>query len=336
MIAEGLLGRLRPRRAPARGRVAGANGRADGARGRAAAAGDRSSLRGRPLRGVLTSKRARRVALVVVVLAALLSGGWLWLRDSSLVAVEHVTVTGDSGPDAGQINSALVAAARTMTTLDVHLGRLRTAVAPYPVVRDIRVTTQLPHGMHIQVIEHIPVATIAVGGRTVPVAGDGTLLHDAGPTPALPMLELSSAPGGPRLTDPTAMGEVALLAAAPYALLAKISQVSHDGVHGFIAQVRNGPALYFGDSTQLAAKWRAVVAVLADSGSVGAAYIDVSDPRHPAAGVGTAAVAAAGLSGGGSATGAGTQSTAAGATDGSAGATDAGPQGTSATASGPG
>ena len=43
-----------------------------------------------------------RVVLAALVVAALLGGGWLWLRDSSLVAVRHVTVTGAraaGGPD---------------------------------------------------------------------------------------------------------------------------------------------------------------------------------------------------------------------------------------------
>ena len=38
------------------------------------------------------------------------------------------------------------------------------------------------------------------------------------------------------------------------------------------------------DTSGLAAKWRALIAVLADPGSGGATYIDVSDPQRPAAG----------------------------------------------------
>ena len=65
-----------------------------------------------------------------------------------------------------------------MTTLDVHLGQLRTAVAPYPVVKDLRVSTQFPHGMRIQVIEQLPVGALIAGGETVAASADGTLLHD--------------------------------------------------------------------------------------------------------------------------------------------------------------
>jgi cell division protein FtsQ len=155
------------------------------------------------------------------------------------------------------------------------------------VVRDIHVTTQFPHGMRIRVVEEIPVAVVMVNGRAVPVAADGVLLHDAGAIPSLPVLELGAPPGGPRLTEPDARSGVALLAAAPYAVLAKISQVSRDGVHGFTAQLRGGPAIYFGDSSDVAAKWRAALDVLADPGSRGATYIDVTEPRRPAAGAGS-------------------------------------------------
>jgi cell division protein FtsQ len=240
-----------------------------------------------------------------------------------LVAVEHVTVTGADGPDAAQIRGALVSAARTMSTLDAHLDRLRTAVAPYPVVRDIRVTTQFPHGMRIRVVEEIPVAIVMVNGRPVPVAGDGILLHDAGSAPTLPVLTLSAPPGGPRLTEPLARSAVALLAAAPYPVLAKLSQVSHDAAHGLTAQLRGGPAVYFGDGTEARAKWRAALEVLADPGSAGATYIDVTDPRRPAAGAGGGGSAASAggstLSAGGSTLSAGASTMSAAASAASAG-----------------
>jgi cell division protein FtsQ len=224
-----------------------------------------------------------RALIALVIVALLLGGGWLWFRDSSLVAVKRVTVTGASGPDAGQIRRALVAAAQGMTTLDVSLGQLRTAVAPYPVVKNVQVTTQFPHGLRIHVIEQIPVAVISVGGATIAVASDGTLLRDLSGASALPRIPLAVPPGGTRLTG-AASNAVALLAAAPYELLAHLAQVTSTASHGLTVQVRNGPALYFGAATELAAKWAAAAAVLADQHSAGASYIDVSDPTRPAAG----------------------------------------------------
>jgi cell division protein FtsQ len=229
----------------------------------------------------------RRVVIVLGVVVALLLAGWFWVRDSSLVAVKQVTISGASGPDAAQISSVLSAAARNMTTLDVRMDQLRMAVAPYPVVKDLRVTTQFPHGLRIRVIEQVPVAVVVVAGRQVPVAGDGTLLHDVVSSGSLPTIPVSAPPGGSRLTEPDALHAVALLAAAPYQLLAHVGQVTTVASHGLVVSLRSGPAIYFGDQSLLPAKWTAAVAVLADAGSTGAAYIDVSDPGRPAAGGGS-------------------------------------------------
>jgi cell division protein FtsQ len=202
-----------------------------------------------------------------------------------LVAVQRVTVTGATGPDATKIRTALIAAARNMTTLDVSMSQLDTAIAPYPDVKHLDVSASFPHSMRIRVIEQIPVAVVTVAGREIEVASDGTLLHaDAGAT-SLPTIPLGVAPGGQRLTG-WALDAVAVLAATPYQLLPHISQVTNDPTHGLTAQVRGGPSIYFGSAQQLGAKWTAAAAVLANrTTSAGAEYIDVSDPARPAAGV---------------------------------------------------
>lgn len=236
-----------------------------------------------------------RVLLAAVAVLALLGGGWLWLRDSSLVAVRKVTITGVYGPDAGQIRSALTLAARNMTTLDVRLAQLRTAVAPYPVVKDVRASPQFPHGMRIRVLEQLPVAALVAGGDSVAVTGDGTLLHDVG-TRSLPAIGVRLLPGGSQVTDGTTLAALALLSATPSRMLARIAQVTDGEPHGLAAQLRSGPTIYFGDGSDLDAKWIAATEVLADPTSAGASYIDVTDPSLPAAGASPAAVAAAGLS----------------------------------------
>jgi cell division protein FtsQ len=227
----------------------------------------------------------RAIAIVLAVLA-LAGGAWVWLRNSSLVAVQRVTVIGVSGRDAGQIRSALVSAARNMTTLNVKMSALRTAVAPFPVVKQLHVVTSFPHRMRIEVTEQVPVATISAGGQQVAVSADGTLLHGSAIPGSLPTIPLSVSPGGAHVTGAT-MRIVRLLAAAPYQLLAKVSQATESGSQGLVAQLRNGPKLVFGADAQLNAKWAAAAAVLADSGSANADYIDVTVPSRPAAGAGS-------------------------------------------------
>ncbi len=246
---------------------------------------------------MIARRRVRlRVRLLAAALAAvaLLGGGWLWLRDSSLVSVEHVSISGVAGPDAASIRSALTLAARNMTTLDVRVGQLRTAVAPYPVVKDLQVSTQFPHGLRIRVLEDLPVGALVAGGHAIAASGAGTVLHDV-PAGSLPSVPVGLLPGGSQVTDRNALRSLALLADAPRWLMARIQQVTTSPPHGLVVQLRSGPSLYFGDDSDLEAKWLAATEVLADPSSAGASYIDVTDPSRPAAGVSPAEVAAAGL-----------------------------------------
>src|SRR5579871_62383 len=176
--------------------------------------------------------RAKLAGVLAVAVGGLLFGAWLWLRDSPLVAVDRVTITGLSGTDAGAIRSALRSAARNMTTLDVQLAQLRTAVAPFPEVRRLEVRTAFPHRMLIVVIEERPVAVVQVGGRRVPVAADGTLLRSVTVGSTLPTIPLSVPPVGRRLSEDGAGEVVALLAAAPERLLAQVGQASIVSGHG--------------------------------------------------------------------------------------------------------
>ncbi|HET9105271.1 MAG TPA: hypothetical protein VFN55_18110 [Solirubrobacteraceae bacterium] len=245
-----------------------------------------ASRRRAPLRRRLGARRpGPRVLGAVLLVVVLLGGIYLWLRDSSLVAVQRVRITGVSGPDAGRIRAALRTAARNMTTLDVQMGQLQTAVRPYPVVKRLRVETSFPHAMTIRVDEQNAVAVIAAAGRRTAVAGDGTLLPGSVSTSALPTIALTVPPGGTRLTG-DALAEVRLAAAAPYRLLARVSDIGATSIHGLTAKLRDGPAIYFGGPGQLRQKWSAALSTLADPKSAGAAYIDVSVPDRPAAGAG--------------------------------------------------
>ena len=299
MIAQGLVERLRLKggaRQPGSAGRTGSMGQTDSTGRQDPRRRNPASARPRRRRRRL-SRRARLALLATVALGIVLAGAWTWFRDSPLVSVQQVTVTGQSGSDAPQISRSLESAARTMTTLNVQISRLRRAVAPYPVVKDIHVTTQFPHGMRIEVIEQVAVGAVDVGGQKVAVSADGTLLHDVAVSPSLPTIPMNLTPSGSRVTGGGAAQAIRLLSAAPAELLPKISQVTTVAPHGLVAQLRDGPSIYFGDATQLKQKWIAASEVLADSGSAGALYIDVTDPERPAAGAGSGGQSSQGTTG---------------------------------------
>jgi cell division protein FtsQ len=238
-------------------------------------------------------RRALRVALLASVVGlALLGGGWLLLRNSSFVAVQRVQVSGVRGAQAQAIDTALIAAARQMSTLDVHVGQLRAAVAPFPVVREVRAVPRFPHALRIEVLEQPPVAALLVGGARTAVAADGVVLGQALLTSRLPTVSGYRQPAvGRRVAGPNLLGELSVLGAAPAPIVRDIERV-FTGAKGLTVAMRNGLQAYFGDATRPHAKWLSLVRVLADPSSAGAAYVDVRLPGRPAAGFPAGAAAA--------------------------------------------
>lgn len=237
--------------------------------------------------------RMRRRLLTVIAACLLLAAAYLgWLRDSSLVAVEEVEVTGLTAPSSERIESALTAAAGEMTTLHVRGDELERAVAGFPVVQDLRVEADFPNGLRIRVIEHRPVALVESGGESVPVAGDGTVLPDVEVPGSLPAIRTSAATAGGRLSDDEARALVGVAGAAPAPLLARALRIAPEPGRGIVVELRDGPELIFGDGSRPRAKWAAAAAVLAQESSAGASYVDLRIPERPAAGgLGAATVA---------------------------------------------
>jgi len=195
--------------------------------------------------------------------------------------VDEVRITGLGSPQTAEIRAALTAAAQDMSTLHVREELLRTAVARYPIVADVRATGDFPGLLMVQVAEHLPVAAVQVGGRTIAVAGDGTLLRGV-TVGALATIAVKAPPAGRTLRDPLARAQVRILAAAPAALRARVTRMS-TGARGLQAHLKDGPVVAFGAPDRLAAKWAALAAVIADPSSAGATMIDVTVPESPAA-----------------------------------------------------
>ncbi len=246
-----------------------------------------------PVRGARSflarHRRLRLVLLGALVAAPVLVGGWLWLKDSSLVSVEHVQISGARGADAGKIEAALTSAAKQMSTLDVHGVALTAAVAPYPEVRAVRASASFPHGLRISVIEQPPVAALLIAGARTAVAADGVVLGPALVSSSLPVLKAGSGAlsaagiAGRRVEGSSLLACLTLLGAAPPRLARAVARM-YSGPQGVTAAMRNGLLVYFGNATRPHAKWLSLVRILADPSSAGASYVDVRVPERPAAG----------------------------------------------------
>jgi cell division protein FtsQ len=218
----------------------------------------------------------------VIVSVGLLTGAWLWVRDSSFVRVDDVQVTGATTSDERRIRSALERAARDMTTLHVREQALHDAVAPYPSVAGLRVDTDFPHGMHVEVLEHRPVAALEVDGNRTPVSGGGIVLTGVQADRTLPMIHRDQIPAK-RIDDDRTKAALAVAAAAPEPLLERSERLAY-GSDGLTVDLRDGPPLVFGSADDAVAKWAAAARVLAEPTAAGATYLDLRVPGRVAAG----------------------------------------------------
>ncbi len=230
------------------------------------------------------NRLALRVSLAVLVAVPLFGGGWLWLRDSSLVAVRHVHITGVHGTDAIQIRTALDDAATRMTTMHFNPAALRSAVSSFAIVGALHVTEDFPHTVSISVTERLPVAALQSAGQRTAVAADGTVLGPTWLSSSLPLVTTSvEPPPGGHLREASALAGVAVLGAAPASLERFVVRV-YEGPEGLTVAMRNGLLVYFGDATRPHAKWLSLARVLTSPSAAGALYVDVRLPERPAAG----------------------------------------------------
>lgn len=243
------------------------------------------ALRRPKRRSISIAPRLRRRLLAILALMAVVTAGYVfWLRDSSLVEVKDVQVTGVSGRDAPDVRRALESVAGDMTTLHVRRDALAGAVRRFPVVADLRLSTDFPHGLRIRVVQRQPAAVVEAGGARAVVAGDGTILPAADAPSGLPTIRASSRAGGRRLTDSGALAAARVAGGAPAPLDGRLTQVRHTADRGYVVVLKDGPDLVFGEAARVQAKWIAATRVLADEHSKGATYIDLRIPERPAAG----------------------------------------------------
>lgn len=170
-----------------------------------------------------------------------------------------------------------------MSTLNVDDATLEKAVAGFPTVSGVDVNADFPHGLSITVDSLPPTLLIEAGSKTVPVAGDGTILGgvDTG-SEKLPRIKIATLPPGRALTgDPLA--EAILTGAAPAPLHELIDKVQFKGEKGVVITIAGLPVI-FGTSDRAGEKWVAVAATLSDPKLDSLSYLDVRVPDRPAAG----------------------------------------------------
>jgi len=236
-------------------------------------------------RALKPSPRLQRRVMTLLAASAVFAAAYmLYLRDSGLVAVKQVTVTGLTGEAANEVRAALDRVARDSTTLHVDRAAIEQVAARFPAIESVVITPDFPNSMGIRVIEHRPAALLALGERKVAVAGDGSVLTDLDVKGSLPTIAIEGGFPARALEPGPALDAVRVAGGAPAVITARLEKIGRERGRGVVVHVKDGPELVFGDASRIAAKWGAALRVLADRDAAGAEYVDVRIPERPAAG----------------------------------------------------
>ena len=127
-------------------------------------------------------------------------------------------------------------------------------------------------------------ATIGEGEDAIGVAAGGALVRwlPLPEEPPLPRLSLDEPPKGGRVKGP-ALEQVHVLAVVPGTLRPYVES-SGSGDGGVEVTLTTGIALFFGDDSRAAKKWRAASAILADPEVTALDYVDLQAPDRPSYG----------------------------------------------------
>jgi cell division protein FtsQ len=180
----------------------------------------------RERRRLVNRERGRRRAgpIFLCLLAVVAVVLFLWLRSSSVFAVDEITAPETHHVTEQQVADA-VSGSRGVSLLKVSTGDIEKALALLPYVRTIHVYRRFPNGLEIHLEEYEPVARVqAADGKAWLVADDGRLLEKVGPRASslLPLIVTAA-------QFPTGAGETvpqAVLATLPVAELLQTPDVS--------------------------------------------------------------------------------------------------------------
>jgi cell division protein FtsQ len=241
---------------------------------------ERISRRRAEVRGARRRARLRRTLLAVAALLLVVAA--VRLEASDRMAVARIEVVGLE-----RLGREDVVAATGVVVGDpilrVRTRRVAEAVAELPLVRSAEVSRTGPTGLRVAVEERRPVLVARGGGRSVLLDRDGAVVA-VGSEPGLTVVDLPVPPPGlgrAVVDDPALANAHRVWVGLSGPLRVRVVRMIAPGADGLVLVLDSGVRVRFGRAEDLAAKVRALGAVLADTAGSEVTVIDVRVPELP-------------------------------------------------------
>jgi cell division protein FtsQ len=232
-----------------------------------------------------------RWAAVVLVLGAVVAGGWSAARYTSVFAVRSVTVVG-APPGVAREVAAAVAGVRGTSLVTIDVDAVRRQVALLPTVADVSVDRAFPQTLRILVEPERPLAVIRSGREAWLVSRRGRIMRllDVQKLPVLPRVWLPSATAseieiGRTVGAGDQLAAIRALATLPAGFPVRVA-AARAGVDDLVLVLGTHTELRLGTTDDLALKLAVagrILATLKPAERQNLAYLDVGVPERAVA-----------------------------------------------------
>ncbi|KAA0979687.1 cell division protein FtsQ/DivIB [Paeniglutamicibacter gangotriensis] len=206
----------------------------------------------------------------------------LVLTFSPILAIKSITVSGNSLVSEKKIQSALEPL-HGVPLSRVGTGKVMELLSGEPGVKDAIVQSEAENVLHVQIVEHVPVAVLLEGKKRSLVGPEGQRLAVLGgkDKPKLPTIRSSKAAKDPKVFSML----TSVLSELPDKLLKSVDHASASSKDFVELKLKSGTQVIWGNDQDPALKAKVLEALLAapkDKSSPIKVY-DISSPNHPVA-----------------------------------------------------
>ncbi len=222
---------------------------------------------------------------MLLLLLAVCLAVFFWLSRSSLLAVEHIDVDGNSATPTDQILEKAAPLLDGRSLLSFSFAGVDAALKQLPFIAGVEIDRDFPHTIHLHIYERQPVAWLKTADKYLLLSSDGYVLAAApGPGQDLPLLTTKdpcNSEVGQRAGCADVSTGIDFLGDVPENFNQEFSEVAV-AAGDISAKTKTSVSVHFGSLANYSLKFEVLKQLIARAAAAGQTVsVDVSVPERP-------------------------------------------------------